>query len=279
MRQQIILTSAGVFILVLLIFFGRTVTQKSVFPLSQNKAQDFNINVLITKLKSNLTNNQQLYVSKLENSIARGDVKKQRYNSLIQLATFWKDSINMFVPFAYYLNEASKLDNSEKNLTFAAQIMLDSMRSQSDPELKNWEAEIGKELFEKALLLQPDNDNLKIGLGSCYVYGKGMNGDPVEAMKGIQQLLQVVKRDSNNMKAQLVLGIGGVVSQQYDKAIDRLLRVVRFDGKNLEAVSWLADAYAAKNEKENAKKWYEYSKKLVNNQEYSKVVDERIKEL
>jgi hypothetical protein len=46
---------------------------------------------------------------------------------------------------------------------------------------------------------------------------------------------------------------------------------------NLEALSWLADAYAAKGDKTNALKYYEITKRLVNNPVYSKEVDERIK--
>ncbi len=81
------------------------------------------------------------------------------------------------------------------------------------------------------------------------------------------------------MQAQLVLGIGAVISNQNDKAIERLEKVARFDPHNLEAVSWLADAYAANGDKQNAVKWYEQSKHLVNSPAYSKEVDERIKAL
>ena len=106
-----------------------------------------------------------------------------------------------------------------------------------------------------------------------------MIGNAEETMKGIQHLLQVVKKDSANMKAQMVLGIGGVISRQFDKAIERLNKVATSQPGNLEAVSWLADAYAGAGDSTNAIKWYQYSKKLVNNAEYSKEVDERIKAL
>ena len=98
-------------------------------------------------------------------------------------------------------------------------------------------------------------------------------------MKGIQLLLSVVRKDSANMKAQMVLGIGGVISRQYNKAIERLLKVAKAEPGNLEAISWLADAYAATGDNSNAISWYQYSKKLVNNAEFSKEVDERIKAL
>ncbi|MBK7432662.1 MAG: tetratricopeptide repeat protein [Chitinophagaceae bacterium] len=127
--------------------------------------------------------------------------------------------------------------------------------------------------------LNPGSDDLKVGLASCYIYGKGRIGGPAETMKGITQLLEVVRRDSSNMKAQLVLGVGGLVSGQYDKAIDRFQKVIKAEPNNLEAIAFLADSYAAKGDKTEAVKWYTLSKKMANNPQYSLEVDERIKQL
>jgi cytochrome c-type biogenesis protein CcmH/NrfG len=102
-------------------------------------------------------------------------------------------------------------------------------------------------------------------------------GKPEEAMKGIQQLLSVVRKDSTNMKAQLALGVGGFVSGQYDKAIDRLQKVIKAEPNNLEAIAFLADTYANKGNKEEAVKWYTIMKKVANNPEYTKEINERIK--
>ncbi len=279
MKQQLYLTGAGLVLLSGLFFFGKIEIQKSNFPPSKSTTPTFNVNNFIQSAKRNLPSSQLEYISKTENNIARGDVKTQLYQQYLNLAGFWKDSVKAFVPYSYYLSEAAKLVNSEKNLTFAARLILDSMRGEENVAVKSWEAETAAKLFEKAILLNPDNDDLKVGLGSCYVYGKGMIGDPAETMKGIQQLLLVVRKDSTNMKAQMVLGIGGVISRQFPKAVDRLTKVVEAQPLNLEAVSWLADAYAGEGDKEGAIKWYEYSKKLVNNTQYSKEVDKRIKAL
>jgi len=177
----------------------------------------------------------------------------------------------------FYVSKAAKLVNSEKNLTFAARQILDDLRNEGDLAIRTWKAEEAISLFEKAIALNPAKDSLKVELASCYIFGKGMAGNPEETMKGIQQLLQIVKNDSSNMEAQLALGIGGVISTQYDKAITRLQTVVEKEPMNLEALSWLADAYAAKGDKPNALKYYEVTKRLVNNPVYSKEVDERIK--
>ena len=280
MKQQLLLTTVAILLLIGLFFFGSIESQKSNFPHTElARGSTFNITDSIQKAKQRLSSSQLLYVANLENSITRGDVKQQSHNNYIHLANFWKDSVKSFVPYAYYISEASKLDNSEKSLTFAARLILDSMRREENDQIKAWEAETAIVLFEKAIQLNPDNEDLKVDLGSCYVYGKGMIGNAAETMKGIQQLLSVVAKDSNNMKAQMVLGIGGVISKQYDKAITRLNKVVAAEPGNLEAVSWLADTYAETGDKANAVKWYEYSKKLVNNPEYSKEVNIRIKAL
>ena len=278
-KQQLILTSAGILLLVSLLLFGNIESQKSNFPHTEHTPARFNILDSLQKAKQSLTSTQLLYVSNLENSITRGDVKQQSHNNFIHLANFWKDSVKAFVPYAYYLSEAAKLDNSEKSLTFAARLILDSMRREENDLIKAWEAETAIVLFQKAIQLNPNNEELRIGLGSCYIYGKGMAGNADETMKGVQELLKVVSKDSNNMKAQLLLGIGGVISRQYDKAITRLNKVVAAEPGNLEAVSWLADVYAESGDKSNAVKWYEYSKKLVNNPAYSREVNNRIKAL
>jgi tetratricopeptide (TPR) repeat protein len=206
-------------------------------------------------------------------------VAAQQIKVYNQLASFWADSIHQQEIYIFYTSRSAKLVNSEKNLTFAAQLMLADLRNESDPAKRGWKAEQAIELFEQAIQLNPNNANLQVGLGSCYVFGKGMVGNPQETMKGIQQLLQVVRKDSLNMQAQLVLGIGGVISNQFDKAIDRLNNVLKYEPSNLEAISWLADAYAGKGDKPNALKWYEISKRMVNNPVYTKEVNERIKML
>ncbi|HEV8082652.1 MAG TPA: hypothetical protein VGP55_05595 [Chitinophagaceae bacterium] len=279
MIKRILLASAGLILLFVLLIFGKTETIKVESSQPVVARSTFNIQDVVAKERQKLTPSQIISVSKLENNITRGDLKKQEGNQYTALAYFWKDSAGIFLPYAYYLSEAAKLDNSEKNLTFAARLILENMRREENTQIKSWEAETAAMLFQKALLLDPGNDDLKVGLGSCYVYGQGMTGDPQQTMKGIQQLLEVVRKDSNNMKAQMVLGIGAVISGQNEKGIERLNKVVTFDPHNLEAVSWLADAYAATGDKQNAIKWYEQSKHLVNNPEFNKEVDERIKAL
>ncbi len=278
LKKQLIFALTGLVVVILLFKFGTTVATKSKTetPVAADK-KTFDIHQFIEEKKKHLTANQVINLGKLENSVTRGDINSQLIIANTQLANFWKDSVEAFEPYVYYLSVAAKLDKSEKNLTFAAQLILQNLRSETDEAKLNWKTEQAIALFEKAIELYPNNDDLKVGLGSCYIFGKGRIGGPEETMKGIQQLLSVVRKDSNNMKAQMMLGVGGYVSRQYDKAIERLQKVVIAQPDNLEAIAFLADTYAARGDKKEAIKWYLISKRLMNDPHYSQEVDERIK--
>ena len=278
LKKQLIFILTGLALVILLFIFGTTVAPKSkTVPAAVSAVKTFDIHNFINEEKKHLSASQVINLGKLENSVTRGDVNSQLIIANTQLANFWKDSARSFEPYFYYLSEAAKLDKSEKNLTFAAQLILQNLRGEEDEAKLNWKTEEAIVLFEKAVELYPNNDDLKIGLGSCYVFGKGRTGGPQETMKGIQQLLSVVRKDSTNMKAQMMLGVGGYVSGQYDKAIERLQKVVKAQPENLEAIAFLADTYAAKGDKKEAVKWYLISKRLMNDPHYSQEVDERIK--
>jgi tetratricopeptide (TPR) repeat protein len=282
-KQQIILTLSGLCLLVVLYFFGNTVPPAKTKPSSsvanEGSPRDKQIDIqeILEASKSRLSPGQLSTVNRLEHSVVRGDVKNQQLQSYQQLATFWKDSVrNAFLPAAYYTAEAAKLENSEKSLTFAAQLFLENLRGQDNAALKRWMASESKELFERALQLNPNNDSSKIGLGGSYIFGSEA-GNPEEVMQGIQQILEVARRDSTNMYAQFMLGLGGIESGQFDKAIDRLTKVVRNEPENIEAVLTLAEAYERKGDKASAIRCYENSKKLIGNAGWIKEIDQRIK--
>ncbi|MDP4132043.1 MAG: tetratricopeptide repeat protein, partial [Bacteroidota bacterium] len=277
-KQQIIIAGSGIIILVVFYFFGNTVPplkRPANSPASAGKSQSIDIKVILDAVKSKLSQGRLEYVNRLENAVVRGDIKNQQIEADRQLAIFYKDSIeNGFLPAAYYTAEAAKLENSEKSLTFAAQLFLNNLRGQDNPALKIWMANQSRELFERAEIINPGNDSTKIGLGAIYIFGG--TGEPAEVMKGIQKILEVTRRDSLNMYAQLMLGLGGIESGQYDKAIQRLLKVVRFDPGNLEAVLNLGEAYEKTGNTAAAKSWYTEAKKLTNNQELIDAIDERL---
>jgi cytochrome c-type biogenesis protein CcmH/NrfG len=168
------------------------------------------------------------------------------------------------------------LENSEKNLNFAAHSYLEELRGVADHSIQRWMAIQAKDLFTRSLALNPANDSAKVGLGSTYFFGGGGDAPPME---GIMAIREVAERDSNNMFAQFMLGYGGMISGQLDKAAERFEAVTRKDPGNMEAVFLLAETYERLGEKEKAVRWYETARTRVTNPEIIRAIDEKIKTL
>ena len=224
--------------------------------------------------KQNLTEGQVTRLTQLENSVTRGDVADQKLHVYHQLAAFWRDSARIFAPFAFYTAEAARLENSEKSLTFAAHLFLNNLSFEESQRLKQWEATEAKDLFERSLKLNSDNDSSKVGLGATILYGG--TGMPME---GIQMIRSVVEKDSTNTFAQMTLAKASLMSGQLDKALERLNTVVRLEPGNLEAVLLMAEVKERSGDKAEAIRWYQKSLEMLPNKDFRQEVEKRITEL
>lgn len=262
----------------LLFFFGNTIPPKKSTPIaadSPHLQKKLDTEKLLTEAKEKLTPQQLEKVTSLENSVKRGDVKNQQLTVYGQLALFYRDSVLSFAPYAFYTAQAAKLENSEKSLTFAAHLFLNNLKTEADPQMQNWLASNAKDLFKQALALNPANDSSKIGLGACYIFGN-ISENPME---GIAAIREVVQRNPDNLFGQMILGLGGVKSGQFDKAIEHFMFIADRQPDNLEAILNLAEAYDQKGDKANAVKWYNVVKGKIANPAAQKELDERIKAL
>ncbi len=131
-------------------------------------------------------------------------------------------------------------------------------------------------LFDQVLVINPANDSAKIGWGSTFIFGASGSTSPME---GIMKIREVAQRDSNNMYAQFMLGYGGMMTGQFDKAAERLKKVVEKEPGNQEAIFLLGEAYERLGDKASAIKWYTEGKKRVSNPDLIKAIDEKITSL
>lgn len=276
-KAQWITIGIGVLLVASLARFGRTSPYRSEIKSTiQSATQDeLNADSILFHAKETLKPEQIKWMNDLEQSVIRGDVKKQKLDVYHQLAHFWKDSIKVFEPYAWYEGEAARLENSEKSLTFAAHLFLENLRNESSDRLRQWKAFQAKDLFERSLIINDKNDSSIVGLSACKIFGN-IAGSP---MQEIQKVLQVTERDSTNVFAQMVLGYGSLISEQYDKAIDRFGKVLRLQPKNLEIILRMAEVYERKEDRANAIKWYSNALPLASGAEMKTALEERIKEL
>ena len=222
-KEQWIAVIASVVLLLSLYAFGRFKPSHTEHDEHKETAisEQFEIKGFINSLKKDLTPSQSAYLTTLEDALTRGDLVTQRIANFQALSNFWRDSARSFLPFVYYSGEKAKLENSEKNLNFAAQSMLEELRGISNPELKKWMAIEANDLFSRSLKINPTNDSTIIGLGSTYFFGV-----PGAPMEGILKIRAIADKDPNNIFAQFMLGYGGMVSGQTDKAAERFKKVL-----------------------------------------------------
>ena len=274
-----ILLTAGLFL------FGRTVPKnKTITPVvhSEDDGHDhgpapagISIDTILTLAKKQLSAEQVVRINTLENSISRGDVKDQQIHVYHQLARFWADSVGVFEPYAWYNAEAARLENSEKNLTFAARLFLDNLQNDEIAQRRQWKALQAKDLFERSLMINPGNDSAKVGLGATYLFGE-ISATPME---GISKIREVAEKDSTNLYAQMMLAKGSLISGQYDKAITRLETINRINPADLDVLLLLAEVNERMGNKSKAISWYTASLPLVKQAELKTAIEKRMKDL
>ena len=280
-KPQWITLAAALILVAILYVFGRIVPEKKETTTKQSDLADnpVSIDSILSDAKKRLDPAQIVRLNALENSVVRGDINEQKLKIYHQLAHFWADTGQIFEPYAWYEAEAARLENSEKSLTFAAHLFLQNMRGENSQPLREWKALEAKDLFERSLKINPQNDSSIVGLGACYIFG-GISATPME---GILKVRAVADKDSSNIFAQEVLGHGSMYSGQYDKAIARFETVYRLsretENTKLEACLMLAEAYERKADRLSAINWYKKSLTLIKNQEVKEEVNKRIDEL
>lgn len=266
---------AAVAAVISLYAFGRTTAPDAPKPGSTAAAPAAGAKVaparfedLLAKARQSLSSDMQMRITGIENSVTRGEVRQQQLEAYHQLAGLW-DSLGHAPIAAHYLGEAAKLENSEKSLTFAANLFLAHLQHSEDAAVQAWEAAEARQLLEKALALNPTNDTIQVALAGSEVAGG-------EVMQGVQRLLKITEKDPNNLQANLMLGRLSVTSGQYDKAVARLEKVVAQAPENTEALYFLAEAYKGHGDTEKAIKTFERCKQLVNDPAFSKEIDNYI---
>jgi tetratricopeptide (TPR) repeat protein len=276
-KPQLILILSGLLLFSVLYFFTPRFTAKEANAPSQSaENQVVTTESILNTAKLALSESQKISLLSIENQLIKAKNAQDSLKSYKALTKFWADSAQKLAPYLYFSYSAALLENSEKSLTFAAQLLVDNLLTpDAPPALLPWIAGNAKVLLEKALVINPKNDSAKINLGACYLFGN-LSDNP---MQGITKIKEVVDKDSTNAYGQLILALGGKKSGQYDKAIERFLTVINIQPNHIEAMIHLAECYELTDQKALAIEWYTKVSNSVNIPEAKEAISKRIKEL
>lgn len=276
-KPQLLIILLGLLLFSVLYFFTPRFASKANTPSAQStENQTVTTESILNTAKLALTESQKFSLLSIENQLNKAKNQTDSLKSYKAMTQFWADSAQKLAPYLYFTYRAALLENSEKSLTFAAQLLVDNLLTpDAPPALQPWIAGNAKVLLEKALVINPKNDSAKINLGACYLFGN-LSDNP---MQGITKIKEVVDTDSTNSYGQFILALGGKKSGQYDKAIERFLTVLKIKPNHIEAMIHLAECYELTNQKEKAIEWYTKVSNSVNIPEAKDAISKRIQEL
>ncbi len=209
-------------------------------------------------------------IAELEKQLAAAS-QEERLAVLKSLAERW-DEINKPGPLAFTYEEIAAQEPAAATWLKAGDAYTEAGRNLQDTAMAREFHTRSVHAYKEALALQPDDAAARTGLGVAYVSG-GAN-----PMEGISLLLEVVKEDPKNLKANKSLGLFSMQSRQFDKAIDRFKTVLSVE-PDPESWFYLATSYENIGLKREAIEAYEKSKQLAADPSLSRFIDRKVEEL
>jgi len=187
------------------------------------------------------------------------------------LAQKW-DDLEQSIPSALYLEIVAKESKTLPAWIKAGDMFLKAFDNSRDSILQPALLQRANISYSNALSIDSANAEAKTGMGITIVNGMGA------PMQGIAMLLDVVRKDPKNIKANMSLGTFAIKSGQFDKAIIRFNDIIALK-PSPDAYFYLATAYENLNKNAEAIDAYIKSKELAANPTLSKFIDSKVLEL
>jgi tetratricopeptide (TPR) repeat protein len=223
-------------------------------------------------------------INDLEGQLKNASTAADKLSLDKKLAKQWDDD-NQPAPAAFYYQEAAQKENTFDDWLNAGNRFNDAYKGTQDTSVQPAFVANAIADLKNAVKLKPDNLEAKTSLGVAYVNqtSSGITDpDGGSPMQGIMMLLDVVKKDPNNYKANLNLGMFAVQSKQYDKAVNRFKTAIANAAGNqnmIEPYFYLAESYKQLGMKKEAIAAYEKCKQMIPDPLIGQKIDQYIKEL
>lgn len=232
--------------------------------------KDFSLEEVSALSKQSLTANLKKQVTDLE-AILKSASENEKVDLYKKIAQQW-DDLNQAAPAAFYYELIAQKEPGFTPWLKTGDKFTEAYQQTADTLMQPALVQKAIQAYQQADKLQPNTPEVKTGLGIAYV-----SGTP-NPMQGIQLLLEVVKNDPKNVKANLNLGLFSMKSGQYEKAVDRFKTVIA-QAPSAEAWFYLASSYENMGMKSDAIGAYLKTKEIAADPNMSQFVDRKVNEL
>jgi len=232
--------------------------------------QEINLEEVSTAGKNVIGASLSAEITALENSYKSG-TDADKVKDAKMLSQKW-DDVEQPIPSALYLEVIAEKEKSLDNWLNAGGQFMKAYDMTQDSIMQPALLQKANAAYKTAMTLDSNSVDAKTGLGITIVNGMGM------PMQGIALLLDVVKKDPKNLKANMSLGTFAIKSGQFDKAIIRFKEIIA-NKPSPDAYFYLGTAYENLGKNQEAIDAYLNSKKLAANPTLSSFIDKRVADL
>ncbi|MBT8231176.1 MAG: tetratricopeptide repeat protein [Saprospiraceae bacterium] len=234
-----------------ILYFGCDTKTKEHKAVEKSRAQNIELispERLIAEARTQLTVNGKSDLFMLDEELKEADSDSSKVKTYKALASLWYAEQYPLIS-GYYANKVAEIEeSSEEAWSIAGTTYAIAAQRVSDENEKKHAILKSRSAFENVLSLNSENVDSKINLALSYVE-MPEEGNP---MKGILMLIDLNKKYPDNISVLLNLGRLALGTNQLDKSVERLSRVVSIDPNNTEAHCLLAEVYRKKGDLEKA---------------------------
>lgn len=226
-----------------------------------------NLEEISTTGKNLLSANLATEITSLENTFKTA-ADRDKVPAAKLLAQKWED-LEQAVPSALYLEIIANKEQTLNSWLSTGERFIKAFDNTRDSLLQPALLQKANTAYANAVRIDSNSADAKTGLGITIVNGMGM------PMQGIAMLMDVVKKDPKNLKANMSLGTFAIKSGQFDKAITRFNSIIAIK-PSPDAYFYLGTAYENLGKNNEAIDAYLKSKKLAANATLSKFIDDKV---
>ncbi|MBE8712878.1 tetratricopeptide repeat protein [Sphingobacterium hungaricum] len=237
---------------------------------SVENASIYNLENVSDIAKQGLNSKISSEIAALENKIASAE-GDEKVELLQQLANKW-DDVAKYAPQGFIYQEMATINPKFDYWLKSGNAYRSAYANLQDTVMVRELTQFAINSYEKAIALDENNLDAKMGLGAAMVTGTN------NPMAGIALLREVVAAEPKNVEANKTLGLFSLQSKQFDKAIERFQTVIEVK-PDAEAYFYLATAYQNIGLKSEAIASFQQSKALAADPTLSQYIDSQIKEL
>ncbi|MEL7020129.1 MAG: tetratricopeptide repeat protein [Bacteroidota bacterium] len=256
-----LLTIGAAILLFGVLYFGcdtKPSSQRSIEKERALSVESTNIETLLLEAKATLSNASATEILALEQQINDATTDTLRLSLLKQLSSTWYQEKHPAIA-AFYAAEVAEAEGTEEAWSIAGTTYTICLQRSELEKVRDFCTSRAIAAFESAISISPENLDHQTNLALVYTE----NPPQENPMKGILMLVDLNKKNPENIGVLNNLGRLAMKTGQFPKAVERFGQTLAIEPDNRDAICMIAQAYEALQENDRAAQYAERCKQLL----------------